>query len=68
MKPSSLTVILVACASSGACTSEQLYASGRNAQRAECMKRPDAPEQDRCLKDAGFPYDAYKREAEAARR
>lgn len=48
------------------CSSEQLYATGRNAQRAECMKRADRMEQERCLKDAGLSYDAYKREADAA--
>jgi hypothetical protein len=48
------------------CSSEQLYATGRNAQRAECMKRQDRAEQERCLKDAGLSYDSYKREADAA--
>ena len=48
------------------CSSEQLYAAGRNAQRAECMKQPDQQRQDRCLKDAGLSYDKYKSEADAA--
>jgi hypothetical protein len=41
-----------------ACSSEQLYATGRNAQRAECMKQADATARDRCLKDAGMSHDA----------
>jgi hypothetical protein len=57
-----LTLVLAGC------SSEQLYATGRNAQRAECMKRPDRAEQERCLKDAGLSYDSYKREADAVAR
>lgn len=49
-----------------ACSSEQLYATGRNAQRTECMKQADAALRDRCLRDAGMSHDAYKKEAEAA--
>lgn len=49
-----------------ACSSEQLYATGRNAQRAECMKQADAAARERCLKDAGTSYDSYKKEADAA--
>lgn len=56
-----LTGILVA-----ACSSEQLYATGRNAQRSECIKQPDAQVRDRCLKDAGLSRDAYNREVENA--
>lgn len=50
------------------CSSDQLYASGRNAQRAECLKQADAVVRDRCLKDANMSHDAYKREADAARK
>ena len=51
-----------------ACSSEQLYATGRNAQRVECMKQVDAAARDRCLKDAGMSHDTYQREADAARK
>jgi hypothetical protein len=51
-----------------ACSSEQLYATGRNAQRAECMKLADGASRERCLKDAGMSHDAYQREADAARK
>ena len=57
-----ITLILAAC------SSEQLYATGRNAQRSECMKQADGTARDRCLKDAGVSHDAYQKEAEAARK
>lgn len=49
------------------CSSQQLYASGRNAQRAECMKLADMSARDRCLKDADMSHDTYKKEADAVR-
>lgn len=68
MKHPFLAAALIGSTLLTACSSEQLYATGRNAQRAECMKRQDALERDRCLKDAGLSHDAYKREADAASR
>ena len=47
------------------CTSEQLYNTGRAAQRAECNKQPDASQRDRCFKDAGMSHDDYQRQASA---
>ena len=58
-----LTAVLLA-----ACSSQQLYATGRNAQRAECMKMADATARGRCLQDAGMSHDEYQREADAARK
>lgn len=49
------------------CSSEQIYATGRNAQRAQCLKQADSGARDQCLKDADMTYDAYKRETDAAR-
>ena len=51
-----------------ACSSEQLYATGRNAQRLECMKQADSVLRDRCMKDAGMSHHTYQKEAEAARK
>jgi cytochrome c556 len=65
MKLQAVIIVLLASTLTGACTSEQLYAAGRNAQRTECMKRLDERERDRCLKDADLSYDAYRREVEA---
>ncbi len=64
MKLQTLFTVLLASTLTAACSSEQLYTTGRNAQRSECIKRPDAQERDRCLKDAGLSHDAYKREVE----
>jgi len=50
------------------CSSEQLYATGRNAQRMECVKQADGASRDQCLKDAGMSYDAYRKEADSVRR
>lgn len=62
-----VTVALIALLLT-ACSSEQLYATGRNAQRAECVKQADGASRDRCLKDADMSHDTYKKEADAARR
>lgn len=62
-----VTVALIALLLT-ACASEQLYATGRNAQRAECVKQADGASRDRCLKDADMSHDTYKKEADAARR
>jgi hypothetical protein len=51
-----------------ACSAEKLYATGRNAQRAECVKQADGASRDRCLKDADMSHDIYKKEADAARK
>ena len=50
------------------CSTEQLYATGRNAQRMECMKQADGAARERCLKDADMPYDAYQKEVDSVRR
>ena len=50
-----------------ACSTQQLYASGRNAQRAECVKLADATARERCLKDADMSYDTYQKETGTAR-
>lgn len=48
------------------CTSEQIYATGQNMQRSQCMKNPDTQEQSRCFKNAETSYDTYQREVESA--
>ncbi len=50
------------------CSTEQLYATGRNAQRVECMKQADGASRDRCLKDANMSHDAYQKEADSVRK
>ncbi len=55
------------CAVLSACSADQLYATGRNAQRVECMRQADTSVQERCLKDAGMSHDVYKKGADAVR-
>lgn len=50
------------------CTSEQMYATGRNAQRAQCLKQVDPATRDACMKDAATTHDAYKTEVDSAGR
>jgi len=59
--------VIALCLIQAACSSEQLYATGRQAQRNECMKEADQTNRARCLKDAGMSHDAYEKESEAAR-
>ncbi|BCO28067.1 hypothetical protein MIZ03_2960 [Rhodoferax lithotrophicus] len=60
-----MVITFTLCLTTG-CSSEQLYAAGRNAQRTECLKQPDQERQSRCFKDAGISYDQYKRATESA--
>lgn len=65
MRPT-VTLSLIALLLCG-CSAQQLYASGRHAQRVECMKQAIGAARDRCLKDADMSHDAYQKEADAAR-
>ena len=62
-----LTALIVLCMIQAGCSSEQLYAVGRQAQRNECMKQTDTATRSRCLQDAGMSHDAYEKESDAAR-
>lgn len=66
MKKSIIPLIALALLQ-GACSSQMLYASGRNAQRAECVKLADAAARERCLKDADMSYDTYQKATDTAR-
>ena len=57
-----VTVLLTAC------SADLLYATGRNAQRVECMRQPDAAVRERCLKDAGMSRDVYQKGADALKK
>ena len=50
------------------CTSANLYATGRNAQRTQCMKQADEAARERCLQDASMSHDAYQKDVDAARK
>jgi len=51
-----------------ACTTEQIYDSGRAWQRSQCAKVIDRREYERCLRDADLAYDEYKKRKEADQR
>jgi hypothetical protein len=65
--------VIAACAALGAsllaagCSSWQAYAAAQTWQRNECYKINDAQERSRCLSSASTSYEAYRRQAEAAR-
>jgi hypothetical protein len=50
-----------------ACSPQQFYGVGQVWQRNECNKVNDTQERARCNASASKSYDAYQREAEAAR-
>lgn len=60
-----LTLLILALTG---CTSEQMYATGRNAQRAQCLKQVDPAARDACMKDAATTHDTYKTEVDSAGR
>ncbi len=52
----------------GACSSQQIYASGQTWQRNECQKLNDKSERDRCLADSNTSYDNYKKQTDNAKK
>jgi hypothetical protein len=61
------TALLCAALAAAACSSQQFYGVGQAWQRNECYKINDAQERGRCLASSSRSFDAYQREAEAAR-
>jgi hypothetical protein len=52
----------------GACSSQQLYATGQQWQKQQCSRYADRDERSRCEKNAaGMSYDSYKAESDAAK-
>jgi hypothetical protein len=52
----------------GACSSQQLYATGQQWQKQQCSRHADSDERTRCEKNAaGMSYDNYQSESEAAK-
>ena len=52
----------------GACSSQQLYATGQQWQKSECRKIEDRAERSRCERSSETSYDSYKVQTEAARK
>lgn len=46
------------------CSSQQLYAAGRQSQKSECNKLREHAQRDRCHQDANMSHDAYRRATE----
>jgi hypothetical protein len=52
----------------GACSSQQLYATGQQWQKQQCGRHADSDERTRCEKNAaGMSYDTYKAGSDTAK-
>jgi hypothetical protein len=60
-------VVMAVALSAAACSPQQFYGVGQTWQRNECNKIIDSQERARCNASASKSFDAYQREAEAAR-
>jgi len=47
-----------------ACTTAEIYDSGRAWQRSQCAKIVDRWEYERCMRDADLAYEEYKKRKE----
>ena len=52
----------------GACSSQQMYASGQAWQRNECQKLNDKAERDSCLANSSSSYETYKKQSESTKK
>jgi hypothetical protein len=68
MKTALITLSALAALTMSACSSETLYLSGQSWQRNECNKLVDVQDRQRCIQKVDKPYDAYKQEAEGAKK
>lgn len=62
-----LSIAAVILASAAGCSARVAYDSAQNWQRLECQKIQDLSARNKCLADAGTPYEDYKRQSESAR-
>jgi len=61
----SIAVIPIVCTLFSGCTSQQLYGTGQECQRNQCLHISDKNESDRCLRKINTSYDDYKREKDS---
>ena len=61
----SIAVIPIICTLLPGCTSKQLYGTGQEYQRNQCLHIPDKTESDRCLSKINTSYDDYKQAKDA---
>jgi hypothetical protein len=67
-KYSGIAAISIVCSLFSGCTSQQLYGTGQEYQRNQCLHIPDKVESDRCLGKINTSYDDYKREKDTGTR
>jgi hypothetical protein len=65
VRPVSIAAVIVAVAAG--CSARVAYDSAQNWQRLECQKIQDLSARNKCLADAGTPYEDYKRQSESVR-
>ena len=65
VRPVAIAALIVAAAAG--CSARVAYDSVQNRQRLECQKIQDLSTRNKCLAEAGTPYEDYKRQSESAR-
>lgn len=68
--PASATLLasLVSMTMLGGCSTQQAYNTGQAWRQNECNKLTDMSERQRCMKDAGQPYDAYQKDVDSIKK
>lgn len=50
----------------GACSQQQLYATGQQAQRTQCLQSATQEQQEECMRKANMPFEDYQRMRDSA--
>ena len=50
----------------GACSQQQLYATGQQAQRTQCLQSAAQEQQEECMRKANMPFEDYQRMRDSA--
>lgn len=53
------------CLLMGGCSSQQAYNAGQAWRQNECNKLTNMADRQRCMKEAGQPYDVYQKDVDA---
>ena len=64
----SFILVLTQAAALCACTTQDLYLTGQQWQKQECVKLKDADERRRCEKSSAVSFERYQAEAEATKK
>lgn len=68
MRAMQKSLLLIAPLALAACTSQQLYFTGQQWQKQECVKLQDRDERGRCEKSAATSFERSKAESDAAKK